>query len=81
MSEVSGKSVLEALLVEIHSEVAQNMLSDLRDPDKRTPQLYGQIIKFLKDNNIDILFCEKGKNKSAFSDLIGEVKAQMENFQ
>lgn len=75
------KSVLEELLVAIHSEVANNMLADLRDPDKRTPQLYGQIIKFLKDNGIDILYCEKGKNKSAFSELISEVKSQMESYQ
>lgn len=79
MSET--KSVLEELLVAIHSEVANNMLADLRDPDKRTPQLYGQIIKFLKDNGIDILYCEKGKNKSAFSELISEVKSQMESYQ
>jgi hypothetical protein len=79
MSET--KSVLEELLVAIHSEVANNMLEDLRDPDKRTPQLYGQIIKFLKDNGIDILYCEKGKNKSAFSELISEVKSQMESYQ
>ena len=76
-----GKSALEGLLVQIHSEVAETMLADLRDPDKRTPQLYGQIIKFLKDNGIDMLYCEKGKNKSAFSELIGAVKEQMESYQ
>ncbi|UCR91160.1 putative packaging maturation protein A [Ralstonia phage RpT1] len=47
-------SRLEELLAQVHLEVAQNMLADLRDPEKRTPALYNAIIKFLKDNGIEI---------------------------
>jgi hypothetical protein len=75
------KSALEELLVSIHTEVAETMLEDLRDPDKRSPQLYGQIIKFLKDNGIDLLYCNKDKGKSAFGALMEEVQEQMENYQ
>ncbi|WAX26274.1 hypothetical protein [Ralstonia phage p2106] len=45
---------LEELLAQVHLEVAQNMLADLRDPEKRTPALYNAIIKFLKDNGIEV---------------------------
>ena len=47
-------SLLEQLLGQLHLEMAQTMLADLRDPDKRSPQLYNAIIKFLKDNGIEI---------------------------
>ena len=30
---------LESLLGNIHEEMLQNMLNDLRNPDKRSPQL------------------------------------------
>ncbi|UCR90947.1 putative packaging maturation protein A [Ralstonia phage RpY2] len=47
-------SKLEELLSQIHLEVAQQMLADLRDEEKRTPALYNAIIKFLKDNGVEI---------------------------
>ena len=47
-------SLLEQLLGQLHLEMAQTMLTDLRDPDKRSPQLYNAICKFLKDNGIEI---------------------------
>lgn len=75
------KSALEALLIDIHTEVAETMLDDLRNPEKRTPQLYAQIIKFLKDNGIDLLYCNKDKGKSAFGRLMEDVQEQMENYQ
>ncbi|PTS86429.1 hypothetical protein DBR00_02420 [Pseudomonas sp. HMWF032] len=43
------------LLGELHSELANQLLLDLENPEKRSPQLYAQIIKFLKDNGIDAL--------------------------
>lgn len=51
---------LITLLQEIHSALAEQLLADLRNESKRTPQLYSQIIKFLKDNGIDAL--PKGGN-------------------
>lgn len=53
-------SDLVELLKEIHSALAEQLLADLQNPEKRTPQLYSQIIKFLKDNGIDAL--PKGGN-------------------
>lgn len=47
-------TVLEQILSQIHNELATQMLADLRDPDKRGPQLYNVIIRFLKDNGIEI---------------------------
>ena len=44
---------LERLLGNIHEEMLQNMLNDLRNPDKRSPQLYNAIIKELERNGID----------------------------
>ncbi|MEI2606503.1 hypothetical protein V8O11_22295 [Erwinia aphidicola] len=49
-----SQSLLEQLLSQLHLEMAQTMLADLRDPEKRSPQLYNAIIKFLKDNGIEI---------------------------
>lgn len=46
---------LVELLSELHSELASQLLDDLQNADKRSPQLYAQIIKFLKDNGIDAL--------------------------
>lgn len=53
-------SDLVELLKEIHSALAEQLLADLQNAEKRTPQLYSQIIKFLKDNGIDAL--PKGGN-------------------
>lgn len=72
------KTTLEKLLIGIHTEIAQVMLSDLRNPEKRSPQLYGQIIKFLKDNGVDILYVSRDKGKSAFGELMEAVKEEME---
>ena len=72
------KTALEQLLIGIHTEVAQMMLDDLRNPEKRSPQLYGQIIKFLKDNGIDVLYVSRDNNKSAFSELMNAVQEEME---
>lgn len=43
----------ESSLGELHERLAQLFLEDLMDPEKRTPALYAQIIKFLKDNGIE----------------------------
>ncbi|AZC49482.1 hypothetical protein C4K35_1889 [Pseudomonas chlororaphis subsp. piscium] len=48
------------LLKELHSDLAEQLLADLHSEEKRGPQLYNQIIKFLKDNGIDAL--PKGGN-------------------
>lgn len=48
------KSVLEQLLEAIDTEKAQFMLADLRDPAKRTPQLYNAVEKLLERHKFTI---------------------------
>lgn len=48
------KSVLEQLLEAIDTEKAQFMLADLRDPEKRTPQLYNAVEKLLERHKFTI---------------------------
>ena len=74
----TSNSALEELLVQIHCETAEAMLDDLKDPDKRTPQLYGQILKLLKDNGIDMLYIKSQGQKSAVCELMAAVEEQME---
>ncbi len=44
----------ELLLQEIDSERARLMLQDLKDPEKRTPQLYNAIAKMLEQHKFSI---------------------------
>lgn len=45
----------EELLGEIHNVLLKDMLEDLKDPTKRSPQLYNAIIKELERNGIDCI--------------------------
>ena len=49
-----SSDVLQQLLEAIDTEKARYMLSDLRDPDKRTPQLYNAIEKLLERHKFTI---------------------------
>ena len=42
----------ESLLSLIQDNMLENMLNDLKDPEKRNPQLYNAIIKELQRNGL-----------------------------
>lgn len=69
---------LESLLGNIHEEMLQNMLNDLRNPDKRSPQLYNAIIKELERNGIDCVPKAGEGEENVLSKLL---KATKENFE
>ena len=69
---------LESLLGNIHEEMLHNMLNDLRNPDKRSPQLYNAIIKELERNGIDCAPKAGEGEENALSKLL---KATKENFE
>ncbi|WP_337056775.1 hypothetical protein ACSC9U_18110 [Pseudomonas solani] len=48
------QTVLERLLEAIDTETGRNMLSDLRDPERRSPQLYNAISKYLERHKFAI---------------------------
>lgn len=48
-------SSFEDMLLAIKSETASMLLADLMDEEKRTPQLYNSIIKFLEMNKDHIV--------------------------
>lgn len=48
-------SPIEKALSELHSEMAKQLLADLKDPAKRGPGLYEAIRRFLADNDITAL--------------------------
>lgn len=50
---MADRKELENLLGRIHQSMLNDMLEDLNDPDKRTPQLYNAVIKELERNGID----------------------------
>lgn len=45
----------EALLEDIHNILLKDLLEDLKNPNKRTPQLYNAVIKELERNGIDCI--------------------------
>lgn len=47
MSNETGISIFEELLQRLDCESAKFMLEDLRNPEKRNPQLYNSIIRLL----------------------------------
>ncbi|WP_312380657.1 hypothetical protein [Pseudomonas oryzihabitans] len=49
-----SQSVLEQLLEAIDTETGKNLLADLRDPERRTPQLYNAIGKYLERHKFTI---------------------------
>ena len=49
-----SQSVLELLLEAIDTETGRNLLADLRDPERRSPQLYNAIGKYLERHKFAI---------------------------
>lgn len=70
---------LESLLGNIHEEMLHNMLNDLRNPDKRSPQLYNAIIKELERNGIDCVPKAGEDEENALSKLLKATKESFEN--
>ncbi|MBS0878867.1 hypothetical protein [Tatumella sp. JGM82] len=66
----------EDLLLIIKTETATMLLSDLYDEEKRTPQLYNSIIKFL-DNNKSIT--QKFENNIEDDELVDELSNTLNN--
>ena len=64
----------ESLLSLIHD----NMLDDLKDPEKRNPQLYNAIIKELQRNGIN---CVPKAGEDGDNALASLLKATKENFE
>ena len=70
---------LESLLGNIHEEMLQNMLNDLRNPDKRSPQLYNAIIKELERNGINCVPKAGDGDENALTRLLKATKEKFEN--
>lgn len=69
---------LEELLGGIQECLLTNMLNDLQNPDKRSPQLYNAIIKELERNGVNCIpkAGEEGENA-----LMSLLKATKERFK
>ncbi|WZX11506.1 DNA packaging protein [Pseudomonas phage YZU-PF-006] len=65
-------NLLEKLLEAIDTEKAQYMLMDLRDPEKRTPQLYNAIEKLLERHKFTI--AKLKPDESLLGDLAGALE-------
>lgn len=50
---MADRKELENILGHIHKAMLDDMLEDLKNPEKRTPQLYNAVIKELERNGID----------------------------
>lgn len=68
----------EELLSEIHDYLLKDMLEDLKNPDKRTPQLYNAIIKELERNGIDCIPKAGEDQQNALQSLLEGVKSAYE---
>lgn len=68
MSETRGDKILMKLLEAIDTEMALKMLNDLRDPEKRTPQLYQAVNRFLDRHDFGI------KSLMVDSSVLGELQ-------
>ncbi len=49
-----SQAVLEQLLEAIDTETGRNLLADLKDPQRRTPQLYNAVGKYLERHKFAI---------------------------
>lgn len=68
----------EELLSEIHDYLLKDMLEDLKNPDKRSPQLYNAIIKELERNGIDCIPKAGEDQQNALQSLLEGVKSAYE---
>lgn len=69
-----SQSVLEQLLEAIDTETGRNLLNDLRDPDRRSPQLYNAIGKYLERHKFTIQKLQPDEGLlGALADALSEV--------
>ena len=68
MSDTRGDKILMKLLEAIDTEMALKMLNDLRDAEKRTPQLYQAVNRFLDRHDFGI------KSLMVDSSVLGELQ-------
>lgn len=69
---------LEELLGDIQNSLLENMLADLQDPDKRSPQLYNAIIKELERNAINCIPKAGDSGENALAKLLKATQAKFE---
>lgn len=69
---------LEAMLGDIQEEMLLNMLEDLRDPEKRSPQLYNAVIKELERNGINCVPKAGEGQENALTKLLKATKERFE---
>lgn len=72
---MAKRNALEVLLELIDTEMARALLNDLREDDRRTPQLYNAVSKFLDRHNFKLssLMVEEGD--------LGELQAALDAFR
>lgn len=70
---------LEELLGDIQEELLNNMLKDLNNPEKRSPQLYNAIIKELERNGINCLPKAGDGDENALTRLLKATKEKFDN--
>lgn len=69
---------LEELLGDIQESLLDNMLKDLKNPDKRSPQLYNAIIKELERNGINCVPKAGDGDENALTRLLRATKEKFE---
>lgn len=70
---------LEELLGDIQETLLNNMLKDLQNPEKRSPQLYNAIIKELERNGINCVPKAGDGDENALTRLLKATKEKFEN--
>lgn len=68
---------LEQLMGSIQERMLENMLDDLNNPDKCTPQLYNAIIKELARNGIDCIPKAGEASENALQRLLEAVRSDL----
>lgn len=71
---MASKKDLEEILGDIHRVMLKDMLDDLKNPDKRTPQLYNAVIKELERNGIDCVPKAGDEAGDTLSKILASVK-------
>lgn len=69
----------EQLMGIIQERMLENMLEDLNNPEKRTPQLYNAIIKELQRNGIDCVPKAGEESENALQRLLVSVRDDLED--
>lgn len=69
----------EQLMGIIQERMLENMLEDLNNPEKRTPQLYNAIIKELQRNGIDCIPKAGEESENALQRLLVSVRDDLED--